>query len=126
MSNHKLAIVVPYRDRREHLDIFLPHIQSFLKDKSIPVASKALSYVAPPIAAYDLLWNKTHETPEEIRKKGLGQDLTEMALDAATLGAPAARIAGKAALGATLDRVRITTTNGTDTFDAGSINILYE
>jgi len=26
----------------------------------------------------------------------------------------------------TLDRLRITTTNGTDTFDAGSINILYE
>ena len=29
-------------------------------------------------------------------------------------------------LGSTLDRVRITTVNGTDTFDAGSINILYE
>jgi hypothetical protein len=29
-------------------------------------------------------------------------------------------------LSATLDRVRITTVNGTDTFDAGSINILYE
>jgi hypothetical protein len=27
---------------------------------------------------------------------------------------------------ATLDRIRITTVNGTDTFDAGSINILYE
>lgn len=26
----------------------------------------------------------------------------------------------------TLDRIRITTANGTDTFDAGSINILYE
>jgi hypothetical protein len=26
----------------------------------------------------------------------------------------------------TLDRVRVTTVNGTDTFDAGSINILYE
>ncbi len=26
----------------------------------------------------------------------------------------------------TLDRVRITTTNGTDTFDAGTINIIYE
>ena len=26
----------------------------------------------------------------------------------------------------TLDRIRITTVNGTDTFDAGSINILYE
>lgn len=33
---------------------------------------------------------------------------------------------GSIALGGTLDRVRITTANGTDTFDAGSINILYE
>jgi len=30
------------------------------------------------------------------------------------------------ALAGVLDRVRITTVNGTDTFDAGSINILYE
>jgi hypothetical protein len=34
--------------------------------------------------------------------------------------------AGSKTLSATLDRVRITTVNGTDTFDAGSINILYE
>jgi hypothetical protein len=33
---------------------------------------------------------------------------------------------GSLTLGGTLDRVRITTVNGTDTFDAGSINILYE
>lgn len=33
---------------------------------------------------------------------------------------------GGLALSGTLDRVRITTVNGTDTFDAGSINILYE
>jgi len=33
---------------------------------------------------------------------------------------------GGLTLGGTLDRVRITTVNGTDTFDAGSINILYE
>ena len=33
---------------------------------------------------------------------------------------------GDITLGGALDRVRITTTNGTDTFDAGSINILYE
>ena len=33
---------------------------------------------------------------------------------------------GAKALSATLDRVRITTVNGTDTFDAGSINIMYE
>lgn len=30
------------------------------------------------------------------------------------------------ALGGTLDRIRITTVGGTDTFDAGSINIMYE
>lgn len=33
---------------------------------------------------------------------------------------------GSITLGGTLDRVRITTVGGTDTFDAGSINILYE
>ena len=33
---------------------------------------------------------------------------------------------GKKVTTTTLDRVRITTVNGTDTFDAGSINILYE
>ena len=31
----KLAIIVPYRDRRKQLDIFIPHIDSFLKDKGI-------------------------------------------------------------------------------------------
>jgi hypothetical protein len=35
-------------------------------------------------------------------------------------------VAGQKATSSTLDRVRITTTNGTDTFDGGSINILYE
>jgi|APGre2960657404_1045060.scaffolds.fasta_scaffold07243_8 hypothetical protein len=34
--------------------------------------------------------------------------------------------AGSKTLSGTLDRVRITTVNGTDTFDAGSINILWE
>ena len=34
--------------------------------------------------------------------------------------------AGDVTLSGTLDRVRITTVNGTDTFDAGTINILYE
>ena len=34
--------------------------------------------------------------------------------------------AGFIALGGTLDRIRLTTVNGTDSFDAGSLNILYE
>jgi hypothetical protein len=37
-----------------------------------------------------------------------------------------AMIGGSIALSGTLDRVRITTVNGTDTFDAGSVNIIYE
>lgn len=35
-------------------------------------------------------------------------------------------VSGGVTLSNALDRVRITTVNGTDTFDAGSINILYE
>lgn len=35
-------------------------------------------------------------------------------------------VAGTKTLSGTLDRVRLTTTTGTDTFDAGSVNILYE
>jgi hypothetical protein len=34
--------------------------------------------------------------------------------------------AGTVTLSGALDRVRITTVNGTDTFDAGSVNIMYE
>jgi len=37
-----------------------------------------------------------------------------------------AMTSGAVTLSGTLDRVRITTTSGTDTFDAGTINILYE
>ena len=37
-----------------------------------------------------------------------------------------ASLSGGVTLSGTLDRVRITTVNGTDTFDAGTINILYE
>lgn len=44
----------------------------------------------------------------------------------ANSGSNMAWSAGSVALSGTLDRVRITTVNGTDTFDAGTINILYE
>jgi len=37
-----------------------------------------------------------------------------------------ANSSGSITLGGTLDRIRMTTTNGTDTFTAGNINILYE
>jgi hypothetical protein len=45
---------------------------------------------------------------------------------AVTGGANAFTCGGGKTLSGTLDRVRITTVNGTDTFDAGTINILYE
>ena len=31
----KLAIIVPYRDREEHLARFVPHMEKFLSDKKI-------------------------------------------------------------------------------------------
>lgn len=34
--------------------------------------------------------------------------------------------AGSIGLGGVLDRIRLTTINGTDTFDAGTVNVLYE
>jgi len=43
-----------------------------------------------------------------------------------TYGPLVASSAGTKALSATLDRLRITTVGGTDTFDAGVINIIYE
>lgn len=41
-------------------------------------------------------------------------------------GPPVIQTTGSKTLTGTLDRVRITTVNGTDTFDSGSVNILYE
>ena len=41
-------------------------------------------------------------------------------------GGGATVVAGSISLGGTLDRLRLTTVNGTDTFDAGSVNIMYE
>jgi hypothetical protein len=35
-------------------------------------------------------------------------------------------VGGSVSLSGTLDRLSLTTVNGTDTFDAGSINIMYE
>lgn len=35
MNDHKLAIVVPYRNRREHLEMFLPHIKKYLGGQNV-------------------------------------------------------------------------------------------
>jgi len=56
----------------------------------------------------------------------LGSNLWASQLSASS-SEPASLVGGgNISLGGTLDRIRITTVNGTDTFDAGSINILYE
>jgi hypothetical protein len=51
---------------------------------------------------------------------------TEFGIVSTVSGGSSSITSGGVTLGGTLDRVRITTVNGTDTFDAGSINILYE
>jgi len=55
-----------------------------------------------------------------------GNTWNEMGIVVNTAAAQLSSSAGVVTLSGTLDRVRITTVNGTDTFDAGSINILYE
>ena len=35
LMNDKLAIIVPYRDREEQLNTFVPHMHEFLKDKGV-------------------------------------------------------------------------------------------
>jgi len=47
-------------------------------------------------------------------------------LSATSAGTGTFITSGSKSLSDTLDRIRITTVNGTDTFDAGTINILYE
>ena len=46
--------------------------------------------------------------------------------DSTAVGPGVTTTGGTKALAGTLTQVRVTTTNGTDTFDAGSINIMYE
>jgi hypothetical protein len=35
MTGKKIAIIVPYRDRREQLDTFVPHMVEFFKNKDV-------------------------------------------------------------------------------------------
>jgi hypothetical protein len=56
----------------------------------------------------------------------IGSNLWVMGSNTALETVTAGSSAGKITLSGTLDRLRITAVNGTDTFDAGSINILYE
>jgi hypothetical protein len=51
---------------------------------------------------------------------------SEMAILSTSNGAGLKESAGSVNIGGTLDRIRVTTVNGTDTFDAGSINILVK
>ena len=46
--------------------------------------------------------------------------------DNVTVGATTSCAGNSPALSGTLDSIRVTTVNGTDTFDAGTINIAYE
>lgn len=55
-----------------------------------------------------------------------GNQWTAMSSTGSSDTAQASMSGGSISLAGTLDRVRITTVNGTDTFDAGTINIRYE
>ena len=56
----------------------------------------------------------------------IGSNLWVMGSNTALESTAIGSSAGKITLSGTLDRLRITAVNGTDTFDAGTVNILYE
>lgn len=57
----------------------------------------------------------------------LGSNVWAFSFNGTYSNAPAtAQASGSVTLSGALDRIRLTTVNGTDTFDAGSINIFYE
>lgn len=57
----------------------------------------------------------------------LGSNVWAMSYCGGLTNTTAAHVGGgNKTLGGTLDRIRITSSNGTDAFDAGSINIMYE
>ena len=74
-------------------------------------ASQLASETATGIMTIDLLGNNIYVSSSQVTSAG-----------SAVIGFGNSTIT----LGGVLDRVRITTVNGTDTFDAGSINIFYE
>jgi hypothetical protein len=74
------------------------------------------------------LGNATYSISGALEIKNISGNIwTLSGVNAWTAGTSGAVMcAGIKTTSSTLDRVRITTVNGTDTFDAGSINILYE
>ena len=72
----------------------------------LELASSTTSGLMVLAAATSNLWISSHATATLTTNTGCG--------------------GGTKTLSGTLDRVRITTINGTDTFDAGSVNIIYE
>ena len=84
-------------------------------------ASATTGHIIIPTGAASFLFNG-HVVFTNISGNGwVGSGLTRY-----QTGGSMAMHASTVTLAATLDRVRITTVNGTDAFDAGSINILYE
>jgi hypothetical protein len=77
---------------------------------------------------FQLMFNTTAATTNEIpillvnvsANTWMGSFVSARSDNAVSYGA------GSITLGGLLDRVRITTVNGTDTFDAGTINIMWE
>jgi hypothetical protein len=100
------------------------YLSSSLRANNSNVATSATSsagflFGADPLAA------STHSGQMIITLLGSNTWVSQQA-GASSSNALAFAGGGGKTLSDTLDRIRITTVNGTDTFDAGSINIMYE
>ena len=73
VTEPKLAIIVPYRDREEHLARFVPHMTEFLSDKNINYKIFTI-FILPP--SRDELYNRLlnrDRNDEKIAKERMTQ-----------------------------------------------------
>jgi hypothetical protein len=93
------------------------------------IATEAASTVATTTSTAGMLLQFDTAAAETLNGQYVLTNITGNAWVMAGIGKSGSWLAtasGYSALAATLDRVRLTTVNGTDTFDAGSVNIMYE
>jgi hypothetical protein len=93
------------------------------------IATEAASTVATTTSTAGMLLQFDTAAAETLNGQYVLTNITGNAWVMAGIGKSGnwlATASGYSALAATLDRVRLTTVNGSDTFDAGEVNIMYE
>jgi len=102
------------------------YVSSGLAAQGGAASTAAVTSTAGLLATADFQTGAVFNTGTLTLNLVTGSNYVSTALSARNDGNRVSMCTGNISLGGALDRIRITTVNGTDTFDAGTINILYE